>query len=351
MQTDFLIIGQGICGSFLSRDLLKAGRKVIVIDDNKPDSASRVASGIINPVTGRRVVRTWMIEELLPFAQNAYEEFGDEMGKTLAREIDLLTFHTTEQMSSAWHERIAEGEDYIQQGGDVSTYSRHFEVSHGVGVTPSCLLVDVQTLLHSWREELKAQGILREERFDLSECSVSEESVTYKGIEAKKIIFCNGVGGFDNPYFKKLPFAVNKGEALILSIPGLPQTNIYKQGMSIVPIGDELFWVGSSFEWSYDDEGPTDQFRQKAESVLKNWLKLPYTILEHKSAIRPASIERRPFVGLHPIYKHVGIFNGMGTKGCSLAPYFSCQLTRHLLMNDKINEAADVKRFSRLLIG
>jgi hypothetical protein len=60
-------------------------------------------------------------------------------------------------------------------------------------------------------------------------------------------------------------------------------------------------------------------------------------------------IERRPFVGLHPNCAAVGIFNGMGTKGCSLAPYFANQFTQYFLNNIAIDELADVKRFSRLL--
>ena len=75
-KTEFLIVGQGISGTFLSWYLHKAGRSFIVIDNNDGSSSSRVAAGIINPVTGRRVVKTWMIDEIMPFAVNAYEEMG-----------------------------------------------------------------------------------------------------------------------------------------------------------------------------------------------------------------------------------------------------------------------------------
>jgi glycine/D-amino acid oxidase-like deaminating enzyme len=67
MQTEFLIVGQGISGTWLSYYLQKANRSFIVIDNEQPNSASRVAAGIINPVTGRRIVKTWMIDELFLF--------------------------------------------------------------------------------------------------------------------------------------------------------------------------------------------------------------------------------------------------------------------------------------------
>ena len=57
-QADYIVLGQGISGSFLSYYLIKAGKKVLVIDESKPFTASKIASGVINPVTGRRVVQT-----------------------------------------------------------------------------------------------------------------------------------------------------------------------------------------------------------------------------------------------------------------------------------------------------
>lgn len=351
METDYLIIGQGISGTFLSWNLIKAGQRVVVIDNSKPDTASKVASGIINPVTGRRIVRTWMIDELLPFAQEAYTNFGADLDISVASDIEMLTFHASEQMSAAWYDRISEGEDYIRRVNDTEHYTKYFNAPYGIGITAPCILIDIQLLLSKWRDRLNATNSILEEQFDIANCRITDEGIIYNGIYAKKIILCNGVEGFENQYFKKLPFALNKGEALIVSIPDLPQSNIYKQGMSIVPIGETLFWVGSSFEWSYANDNPTNIFRQKVEHTLDSWLRLPYTVVDHKAAIRPSSIERRPFVGMHPTFKKLGILNGMGTKGCSLAPYFSSQLTQYILKNDKIDINADVSRFSRLLIS
>ncbi|MGI8951984.1 MAG: hypothetical protein ACR2FN_10415 [Chitinophagaceae bacterium] len=148
---------------------------------------------------------------------------------------------------------------------------------------------------------------------------------------------------------KIFPFVHTKGEAIIAEISDLPRTNIYKQGISIVPWENNLFWIGSSYEWNYNNIYPTELFRKKIETQLNYWLKLPYKIIDHIAAERPANIERRPFVGLHPQHKNIGILNGMGTKGCSLAPYFAHQLTQHFLRNFSINPLADLKRFARVL--
>jgi flavin-dependent dehydrogenase len=109
MQVDTIIIGQGLCGTMLSWHLMKAGQQVMVIDESKPFSATKVASGVINPVTGRRIVRTWEIELFMPFAVNAYTELGKELGVHLIDQCNILDFHSTPQNKIAFSERLPKG--------------------------------------------------------------------------------------------------------------------------------------------------------------------------------------------------------------------------------------------------
>ncbi|MBW7953063.1 MAG: FAD-binding oxidoreductase, partial [Chitinophagaceae bacterium] len=110
-----------------------------------------------------------------------------------------------------------------------------------------------------------------------------------------------------------------------------------------------LWWIGSTYNWNFENDLPTESFRIDMENKLKDFLKFPYKIVHHFAAIRPANLERRPFVGLHPVHKNIGILNGMGTKGCSLSPYFAHELTEHLIKQKPISPNADVQRFSKIL--
>jgi glycine/D-amino acid oxidase-like deaminating enzyme len=121
-------------------------------------------------------------------------------------------------------------------------------------------------------------------------------------------------------------------------------------GISLVPWRDDLYWAGSSYEWSFEHAEPTEIFRQRTEATLRSWLKLPFRTLEHLAAVRPATLERRPFVGFHPAFQAIGVLNGMGTKGCSLAPYFAHELVQHVLTGAPIRADADVKRFTKILL-
>jgi glycine/D-amino acid oxidase-like deaminating enzyme len=349
IKVDYIVLGQGISGSFLSYYLLKAGKNILVIDESNPFTATKIASGVINPVTGRRVVQTWLIDEIMPFAVNAYTAFGNELNETLIQQCNVLSFHGNAQMQKAYEDRNDDENIYLKKPDNIDALKNYFNFHFGVGETNPCYLADMQTLLSGWRKKLQEQNILLEEKFNWSDCTLTSTSVAYKNVTADKIICCDGINGTDNPYFNLLPYAKNKGEALIAAIPDLPRTNIYKQNSTIVPWKNNLFWVGSQYEWNYSDANPSANFRIKTELLLKQWLKLPYKILHHWAAERPANIERRPFVGIHPHHPSIGILNGMGTKGCSLAPYFAHQLSEHLINNTPINPLADVARFTKVL--
>ena len=345
---DYIIVGQGICGTFLSYYLLEAGKKVLVIDEQKPITASKVASGIINPVTGRRIVTTWRIDELLPFALDAYSTFGNELGENLVTVCSVIDFHPSLQMKEAFEKRLPEEPQYLRET-DATQWNDYFHFYFGAGKINPCLLIDMNTLLSKWRQQLIQQKALLNEYFNMQDCVFHHDHVVYKSVTASKIIFCDGVTSADNPFFKNLPFAFNKGEAVIAAIPQLPSENIYKHGISIVPWSDGLFWICSSYEWNFADDLPTSSFREKITAQLKNWLKLPFEIIDHVAAVRPANVERRPFVGLHPANAVVGILNGMGTKGCSLAPFFAKQFAENILYDTAIDRLVDVKRFARIL--
>jgi hypothetical protein len=311
-----------------------------------------VASGVINPVTGRRIVTTWMIDELMPFAINAYENWGKELGMDLVNEFPVLDFHPSLQMRTAFEDRLQNNTGgYLHAVPHEEQWNNYFKFYFGIGEIKPAYSINFHSLLAGWRAQLKQQNLLWEENFSWNYFSHNDDGVKYKGISAKKIICCEGANAIHNPYFSKLPFAINKGEICLASIPGLPRKNIYKQGITLVPFSEneDIFWIGSSYEWNYKDVLPSENFRKKTMMQLNHWLKLPYKIETQWASERPANIERRPFVGIHPQYKNIAILNGMGAKGTSLTPYFSKQLADNFLYGNSINPLADIARFRKLL--
>ncbi|MEO5945348.1 MAG: FAD-dependent oxidoreductase [Chitinophagaceae bacterium] len=350
MQVDYLILGQGISGTWLSYYLEKENKSFIVIDNNFPNSPSRIAAGIINPVTGRRHVEVWLADEIIPFANTAYAALGKELGITAISQKNIIDFFPTPQMLVSFMQRVEEKAAFVGEFSEQEYFRESFNYDFGCGEIKPVYTVRLDTLLPVWRNHLKEKNLLLEEEFDINQLKISEDSIQYKDIAAGKIIFCDGAGCADNPYFKLLPFAPNKGEVLLVEIPDLPDTNIYKKGMMLASLSTPgLWWIGSNYAWEFDNPDPTPFFKEKTEALLKEWLKVPFKIVDHVAGIRPATLERRPFLGIHPLYKNIGILNGMGTKGCSLAPYFAKQITDHLVSGKIINAEADINRFKKIL--
>lgn len=349
-QVDYLIIGQGIAGTWLSYYLQKERKSFLVIDNNFPGSPSRIAAGIINPVTGRRHVEVWMAKELLPFAWDAYTKIGHELNITSISHKNIIDFFPSPQMRQSFVQRVEEQNEYVHSYPEQNHFNHLFNYDFGCGEIRPVYTAHLETLLPAWQKQLQEKNLLLEEEFDINQLQIKKDGIQYSTIEAEKIIFCDGNSGSTNPHFQQLPFAPNKGEVLLAEIPDLPAQHIYKKGMMMVPLATEgLWWVGSSYAWEFTNTEPTKEFREKTEALLKGWLKIPFKITDHLSGLRPATLERRPFVGFHPQHPGIGILNGMGTKGCSLAPFFAKQLVDNMVYNEPLNPLADVARFGKIL--
>ena len=347
-KIDYLIIGQGLVGTWLSYYALQAGKTCMVVNDSHTAAASQVASGVINPVTGRRIVQTWMIDTFLPFALNAYSDLGAQLNANIVKEAPVVLIHPSLQMQESFEYRYEHENVYLQKN-NASDFEACMYTPFGTGQINQTIWIDLNLMITEWRQQLINNTQYIDAKFDIADLQITNEGVSWNEIQANRILFCDGIASMENPYFKMLPFAPNKGEALIVEIKDLPNQAIYKNNITIVPWKDQLFWVGSNYEWEFTDTKPSIDFRNKMEMALRQLLKIPFNVVDHIAGIRPANQERRPFVGLHPSYPAIGICNGMGTKGCSLAPYFAHQLIAHCEQGSPIHPEASLERFEQIL--
>ena len=349
MRIDYLILGQGLCGTWLSYYLLRGGATVLVADGGTGTSASAAASGIINPITGKRLARQWMADVIEPFVQNAYAELGEELNLSLTTTLPIQTFFSNCEEARFFAQKADTTHgDLLSYGGAIEG-AEHFNHHYGVGSIYPAMLVNLRVMLDGWQRQLRSLGAFHEAPISIEDCKL-EDGVRYGDIHAKAVIDCSGAAAAQNPYINRLPFALNKGEAMTASIPGLPRDAIYKfNQLSIVPWGNDGFWIGSSYDWNPKDALSTEAFRDRVARTLDGWVRLPYVLHEHFAAIRPATVTRDAFAGMHPAYPQVGILNGMGSKGCSLAPFLSHNLGQHLLHGEPLLPQVDIARYARTL--
>ncbi len=342
-STQYIIVGQGIGGTMVSYFLHKAGLDFVVIDPALSSNASRVAGGIINPVTGKKLARTWRIDDLHPFALQTYQALGALLKKEL-----VLKTHVNRYFSNP--------EDVVKFGEQAQTqdwfadYILPLQVNEpainntlgGFTISPA-LKIYGSVLMDAWRDYLKSSGRFIEDTFEHSKLQLLAEGVEYKNIKAKQVVFCEGWGVRHNPWFKDLPFNAAKGEALIVRIEGLIPDEVFLKGVFVVPLGDNLYYIGSTNEWVFENDQPSAHKRAELERKLSKALNLPYEVLEHKAAVRPAVKDRRPLMGEHPEHKQLWLFNGLGTKGYSLSPYFAHQLVEALQGNAHMDDEVRIQ--------
>lgn len=334
MDIDYLIIGQGIAGTLLSHALIGAGKRVVVIDRPHARPASLVAGAVINPLSGKHYSPAQDTERFVPAALEAYRALEQLLNAPLLQQLQLFIFPANENEAYAFEQarRSERSGQYLHwlESRNYEILGTCFHARQGIGLQEPVWQVDAALLLRLWREYLAGQDAYRAEIFCNDQLEIIPEGLQYRDLKAKGIIFCEGVEAADNPLFRFLPFTRNRGDVLLLSIPGLPDTGIYHRNLRLVPRGDGLFWCGSNYQWNFKNLEPDEAWREDAVMQLEKWLKLPFTLKEHIVAARPTTAGQIPLLGLHPHMPGVAIFNGLGTRGFSSGPYWAAALCKLL---------------------
>lgn len=324
-QIDYLIVGQGLVGSLLANALINLNQSVLVIDDDNPRAASKVSSGVINPITGRRLVKSWMYEELRDSFTNMYQELEHEFNEALLEKRTIIRTTSSIQDENVWNAMALNQPEHCIQDLENNPWQEIVNTKFSFGGIRG-YQVNVKRLLDLIKDKLIENKSLRLDSFDYTKILFDNGGVIYKDITAKKIIFCEGWKVIQNPFFNKEAFEPAKGEVVLIQSPKLTSQSILKHKLSVVPIADNNYWVGSTFDWGTDNESPTAQKMEYLSGKLREILKVPFTIVDHISGIRPSTRDRRPIVKPHPTHPELLILNGLGAKGTSLAPYFTLKM-------------------------
>ncbi len=356
----FIVIGQGVAGSILAYFLRKNGQKVLVFDGNTEGvpSSSKIAAGVINPITGRRFVKSWRIDTLLPVAKRTYQDLEKLLNVPLWHERDIVrTLKDTEEENNFLLRRTyPDYEDFCGETVDTLDFT-HLHTFHALAALKNGAQVNLPFFVSEFRRYLVDNQSFVNERICFDDLIINDNSLVYKNIKAKKIIFADGAAGAANPYFSWLPFNLDKGELLLVRIPNLDFKYIFKNKISIVPLHDvgsdgqlnneNLYWVGATNAWQFENDLPTEANKQLIVNELREILNCPFEVVAHHAAVRPTVRDRRPFIGLHPQMPSLGIFNGFGTKGASLIPFFAEHFVDSLLNNFLLDKEVDIQRFTK----
>ena len=339
---DFIVVGQGIAGSVVALQLLRRGQRILVIGNSKANSASSMAAGLYNPITGRSMVKTWLAEALFPYLNRFYREVEQTLGAQFLHPMPIFRPFVTAQERAIWQKKAANHPDFITAVVPATYHQENMRHLHGGIVLQQAGYLDVRVFLKATRTYLEGQGAYLEADFAHDRMQLGEH-VHYQGLNARQVIFCEGPHAYKNPLFSTLPFRWVKGELLLVTLQQ-PLEVIYNRGVFVVPQAACQALVGATYARQDLSWAPTEQASKALEARLQRTFSLAYTVQDQRVGIRPATFDRRPLIGLHPQYPQVGIFNGLGTKGVSLAPYFAQIFVEHLLSQTPLLSAVKLSR-------
>ena len=344
MQVDFLIIGQGLAGSLLAKELLRRGRSIHVVDDRWRSSSSQVAAGLMTPLTGRRFTLTKDYPALFASASARLTELG------VFRPIQVYRMFVDDEQRAKGLKRTecVSCRPFIAR----VTASRG-ELDAGLtdafgGALMNGAWVDLPKLLAEVRADLLAAGSLTEAAFRPEDAAVSAEGVVWRDVRAGAIVYCDGYKSALRGPFTYLPWQPAKGEALTLRSAVADRPFILNREGWALPLGQGVWRTGTNWQWDELDETPTESQKQKLIGRFRGYFgqEVSVEVTAHVAGVRPCTADNHPFMGAHPAEPHTFLFNGLGPRGTVWAPTMADEMAGYLCDGRALRPECDLSRFA-----
>lgn len=325
-NVDVVIVGAGLAGACIAWELQRQGMDFVLVDGGLDNAASQVSAGLMTPITGKRLVKSWKWDEFWEVASNFYEKVAPDCFETLGQ---LRLFRSA-----------AEKELFARRREDVGELIANAQPQ-----------IPVDVFHAPWGGFEMRAGRLHVRKFvertlnhfadQVERCVISCDDILVQddvcdveklGVLTKHVVFCQGLQGADSKWFP-LRFKPAKGEILRLRIPGLQESRVINSGVWLAPdpeLGSEYYRCGATYKWEDLTPVPTPVGQLELQQRLQDVLKLPFEVVDQVAGVRPALVDSLPVCGVHPQHSQLAILNGLGSKGALQTPFLARHLVRTL---------------------
>lgn len=345
MKIDYIIVGCGLAGLAFCERLRKNNKSFIVFDDASQKS-SLVAAGMYNPVILKRFTEVWMAKEQLDLAKPFYKELESLLGVTLDYEIQLFRLFASIEEQNGWFHAMDNPnlEPFLSE---TIIQNQHIgiDAEFGFGEVLQAGRIDTKSMLASYHGYLGSKNLLLREKLSFDKLQFDDGIIKYEHIQANKIVFCEGFGLKNNPFFNNLPLSGTKGEVITIKAPDLNLDFAIKSSVFLIPEPNNLYKVGATYNRKDKTQDTTVEAKNELVDKLNRFLKCDYEVVNQAAGIRPTVKDRRPLVGSHNKYKNVYVLNGLGTRGVMIAPYAADQLYNYIENTTELNSEININRF------
>ncbi|MES2411573.1 MAG: FAD-binding oxidoreductase [Bacteroidota bacterium] len=346
MRKDYIIVGSGLAGIAFAETLLQHNKSFIVFD-NKSQSSSSIAGGLYNPVILKRFSQVWNANQQLELAASFYAGIEKKLAAQFDFKIPIYRKFFSVEEQNNWFA----ASDKPNLAPFLSTAIVHkkyngIDSPFGYGEVLQTGYVDTIALLTHYQNHLRSLDLFAPETFDYAKMKTYDDHIEYESVKAKQIVFAEGFGMHSNPFFNYLPLDGTKGELFIIRATDLDLDVIINTSVFILPLGDNLYKVGATYNWEDKTNSPTEEGRQELIDRIKEILTCDFEIVEHFAGVRPTVKDRRPLLGTHPKHGNIHILNGLGTRGVMLAPTLAENLYDLIENGKPLDKSIDIKRYA-----
>ena len=346
-KVDYILVGCGLAGIAFCEQLRTAKKTFVVFDDASQHS-STVAGGLYNPVVLKRFTPVWkskeQLEIALPFYKKLEEEFNIQLDyKAPVRRL----FNSIEEQNNWFAASDKKGLSNFLAATILTNTNTSINAPFGFGEVLDTGRVDTSSLVMHYRDYLASKEQFEASGFLYENLIANETGFVYGAYHTKKIVFSEGFGITKNSFFNYLPLKPTKGELLTIYAPKLQIDYVLKSSVFIIPLGDDLYRVGATYEWEDTSHTITQTARKILVDKLKSFITCDFKIVNQTAGIRPAVSDRRPLLGAHTTHENMYVLNGLGTRGVMIAPYVAQALFNHIEHHSILDPEMDIQRFSK----
>ncbi|HCN50723.1 MAG TPA: FAD-dependent oxidoreductase [Chryseobacterium sp.] len=341
-NVDYIIVGDGYTGLFLAHQLIKNNKSFVIFSEGRK-SASQVSAGIINPVVLKKFTTFWKAQEQIDFLKESLEEIKSYTGENYLINAPIHRIFHDENEQNLWLKKSANEDlaQFLDQKFDRLNIVKNDFLTGKVNQSARLNVSGFFAGLFGFFEK---NGHLVKEKFDYTKLDPSGS--TYKDFTFKHVIFCEGMGVKDNPYFSEIAVNPNKGHHIKVKLSQpIPENITIKKKHFLFPTGNGLYFYGGT----YDREQLHHHIDESAVTQLVNGLSefYPYDfeVEEVNFGFRPTVKDRRPIIGRHETFNNLYVFNGLGARGILNGCYFSRDLIRFIEEDIPLHKEVSLSRF------
>jgi len=341
-NVDYIIVGDGYAALFFAHHLIRERRTFKIYSEGRT-GASQVSAGIINPVVLKKFTTFWKAQEQIDYLKKIMSQVESYTGVNYLIEQSIHRIFHDENEKNLWLKKS----DSTELKNFLNTEFSELEGvknPFGTGCVQQSARLDVSSFFTDMFSYLDSQNCLVKETFNYSQISLVNN--IYKEFKFKNILFCEGMGVTENPFFKDIAVIPNKGHHIKVQLQNDLKTNVtIKKKHFLFPLNNGLYFYGGTYDRDQLHSEIDDSAVEQLVNGLSEIYPYDFEVKDISFGFRPTVKDRRPIAGRHAIHRNFYVFNGLGARGILNGSFFSKHLYEFIENGIPLPDEISLDRF------